>query len=259
MNTSLLIAERPDDRTAILTLNRPERRNALTIELMESLCETLAALAQEPLRRVVVLRGAGPAFCAGLDLYEAAETDLAQRSAEWVARTFQAVAESPLATIAAVHGAAYAGGAGLMACCDLVVAADDLRICFPEVRRGLVAALAAAALRGRVCDGDLRELLLLAEPIDAQQALAMGLVERIVPGPRLLAESQSMAATLLRGGPDAIRDTKHLLRDLATTDRERFFATALQLHKRARSSDEAREGLAAFAERRPPAWSAGIE
>ncbi len=95
-------------RRPSLTLNRPDRRNALTIELMEALCGALESLAGEPRRRVVILRGAGPAFCAGLDLHEAAETDFAKQSAVWVARTFQTLAASPLVTIAAVHGAAYA-------------------------------------------------------------------------------------------------------------------------------------------------------
>ncbi len=224
MNDDVLTVERPDEATAILTLNRPQRRNALTIELMESLCRALEALAVEPQRRVVILRGAGPAFCSGLDLDEAAEADLAERSALCVARTFQTVADLPLVTIAAVHGAAYAGGAGLMACCDFIVAADDLRICFPEVRRGLVPALAAAALRWRLRDGDLRELLLLAEPIDAQRALRMGLVDRVVPGDQLMAAARAIAATVLKGGPRAVRQTKRLLRELDAADR----ATALR-------------------------------
>ena len=152
MNTGsdgVLTVERPDEATAVLTLNRPQRRNALTIEMMESLCQALDGFASQRQPRVVILRGAGPAFCSGLDLDEAAQAELAERSALCVARAFQTVADLPLVTIAAVHGAAYAGGAGLMACCDFIVAADDLRVCFPEVRRGLVPALVAAALHSR--------------------------------------------------------------------------------------------------------------
>ena len=207
----------------------------------------------------MILRGAGPAFCSGLDLDEAAQAELAERSAQCVARTFQTVADLPLVTIAAVHGAAYAGGAGLMACCDFIVAADDLRICFPEVRRGLVPALAAVVLRARLRDGDLRELLLLAEPIDAQRALRMGLVDRVVPGDQLMAAARAIAATILRGGPRAIRQTKRLLVDLDPADREQLFARALEFHKQARLGAEAREGLAAFREHRDPNWPSGIE
>jgi enoyl-CoA hydratase/carnithine racemase len=258
-NDSVLIVERPDEVTAILTLSRPERRNALSIQLMQSLCEALQSLAAEPQRRVVILRGAGPAFCAGLDLYEAAGIQRAEESAQWVARTFQALAASPLVSIAAAHGAAYAGGAGLLACCDLAVAADGLRIAFPEARRGLVPALAAVALRERLRGGDLAELLLLGEPIDAAQALGMGLVQRVVPGDCLLAEAQKLAALVLQGGPNAVRQTKLLLRETRGTDPGQSFQRALEFHQRARLSDEAQEGLAAFREHRGPRWPDGKE
>lgn len=257
MNASVLLVERPDDATAVLTFNRPERRNAMTIEFMESLCRALETLAGEPQRRIAILRGAGPAFCAGLDLHEAAETELAERSAQWVARTFEDLATSRLVTIAAAHGAAYAGGAGLMACCDLVVAADNLRICFPEVRRGLVPALVVPALRGRLREGDLRQLLLLAEPIDAGQARSMGLVDRVVASSRLGEEVQQCVATVLQGAPDAVRQTKRLLRELRSTDPPQLFSRALEFHKQARLGEEAREGLAAFGERREPKWPSG--
>jgi len=259
MNGEVLTFEQADETTAILTLNRPQRRNALTIEMMEQLCRTLDGLASQPQQRVVILRGAGPAFCSGLDLDEAARTELAERSASCVAQSFQTVVNLPMVTIAAVHGAAYAGGAGLMACCDFIVAADDLRICFPEVRRGLVPALAATVLRARLRHSDLRELLLLAEPIDAQRALRMGLVDRVVPSDQLMAAAQAIAATLLRGGPQAVRQTKHLLLDLDPADRLRLFAQALELHKHARLSREASEGVAAFREHRDPNWPSCIE
>ncbi len=250
----VLTIERPDEATAVLTLNRPQRRNALTIEMMESLCQTLESLAAQPQQRVVLLRGSGPAFCSGLDLDEAAHVERVERSALCVARTFQTIANLPLITVAVVHGAAYAGGAGLMACCDFIVAADDLRICFPEVRRGLVPALVAAVLRSRVRDGDLRELLLLAEPIDAQRALRMGLVDRVVQGDQLMAAAGAIVTSILKGGPAAVRQTKRLLRELDPTDREPLFARALEFHKQARLSEESREGLAAFREHREPDW-----
>ncbi len=258
MSDSVLV-ERPDEATAVVTLNRPQRRNALTIEMMEALCRALDGFAAQPRQRVVILRGAGPAFCSGLDLDEAAQAELAERSALCVARTFQTVADLPLVTVAAVHGAAYAGGAGLMACCDFVVAADDLRICFPEVRRGLVPALAAAVARRRLRDGDLRELLLLAEVIDAQRALRMGLVDRVVAGDQFMAAARSIAATVLKGGPRAVQQTKHLLGQFEAADREHLFARALELHKQARLSEESREGLAAFRQHRQPDWPRRIE
>ncbi len=259
MSNEVLTVERPDEAMAVLTLNRPQRRNALTIEMMESLCQALDGFASQGQPRVVILRGAGPAFCSGLDLDEAAQAELAERSALCVARAIQTLADLPLVTIAAVHGAAYAGGAGLMGCCDFIVAADDLRICFPEVRRGLVPALAAAALHGRLRDGDLRELLLLAQPIDAPRALRMGLVDRVVPGGQLMAAARAIATTILQGGPQAIQQTKRLLRQLDTADRQQLFARALEFHRQARLSEEAREGLAAFRQHRDPDWPRCVE
>ena len=259
MSESVLMVEQLDAATAVLTLNRPERRNALTIEMMESLCRALDGFAAQPRQRVVILRGAGPAFCSGLDLDEAAQAELAERSAQCVARTFQTVMNLPLVTIAAVHGAAYAGGAGLMACCDFIVAADDLRICFPEVRRGLVPALAAVVVRRRLRDADLRELLLLAEPIDAQRALRMGLVDRAVPGHQLMMVARAIAATILQAGPRAIQNTKRLLRQFDAADREPLFAQSLEFHKQARLSEEASEGFAAFREHRDPNWPSCVE
>ncbi len=254
MNHPVLTLESLDESTAVLTLNRPERRNALSIELMESLCDAMQSLAAEPDRRVVILCGAGPVFCAGLDLYEAAEIECAEQSAQSLVRTFETLATSSLVTIAAAHGAAYAGGAGLLACCDFVMGAEDLRIGFPEVRRGLVAALAAAALLNRLRDGDLRELLLVGEPIDAWRAMQMGLIQRIVRADRLRIESQQIAAAVRKGAPEAVRHSKRLLNDLRGRSISEIFARALELHKLARLSDEAHEGLAAFRQRREPEW-----
>jgi len=254
MNDCVLIIERRDEATAVLTLNRPERRNALSIELMQSLCQALTSLSAEPQLRLVILRGHGSAFCAGLDLREAAETELAEQSAHLVAQTFEAIASSRLLTVGAAQGSAYAGGAGLLACCDFVVAADDLRLGFPEVRRGLVPALVAALLCARLGGPLLREMLLLAEPIDALRALHAGLVHRVVPGGRLMAEAEGLATALLQGAPEAMRQTKRLLAELASVDPGERMSLALEFHKQARRSDEAREGVAAFAEHRAPVW-----
>jgi methylglutaconyl-CoA hydratase len=246
--------EQLDDAIVVLTLNRPERRNALSIELMDALCETLEAFAAQEQFRVVILRGEGPAFCAGLDLHEATENELAGRSAMCVARTFQTLSDFPQVTIAAVHGAAYAGGAGLMACCDFIVASDHMKVCFPEVRRGLVPALASVALVSRLRDSDLRQLLLLGEPVDARRALEMGLVDRVVSADQLMNAAREIAAAVLKGGPHAVQQTKRLLRELSPVDRHHQFAQALEFHSRARHGEEAHEGLAAFHEHREPNW-----
>ncbi len=254
MTSSVLIIEEINEATVLLTLNRPERRNALTIELMDSLCHKFDTLALEPQRRVVILCGAGSAFCTGLDLKEAADVDLAEQSAECVARTFEVLLRSPLICIAAAHGATLAGGAGLLACCDLAIASEDLWISFPEVRRGLVPALVTTVLHDRIRDRDLRELMFVAEPIDAPRALAMGLVNQVVPPDRLLLEARLLADKILKGAPNTVRQTKKLLRELSGADPLQLFDQALAVHKEARRSPEAGEGLAAFQAKREPNW-----
>lgn len=254
MNSATLLVERVSASTAVMTLNRPDVRNALNIELMQGICGGLENLAQDPACRIVILQGAGPAFCAGLDLAEARDVAVAEQSAAWVARLLASISASPLVSIAAAHGAAYAGGAGLMSACDLVVASADLRVCFPEVRRGLVPALVATLLRHRLRDSELRELMLLAEPIDAQRAGQLGLVQRVVPASEALAEALRIADSLLQGGPQAVRMTKRLLHEIQDTGNTNPFDRALELHAQARRSAEAHEGIAAFHERRRPIW-----
>jgi len=254
VSTNIVLTEPIDGATTLLTLNRPEKRNALTIELMEAVCETMTRIAAEPGQRVVIIRGAGVGFCSGLDLREASQQEIAEHSANCVARLFNTVTQSPLITIAAAHGAAYAGGAGLLASCDFAIAADDLKLAFPEVRRGLIPALVAALLRDRIREGDARELFLIAEPISAARAQAMGLIHRVVAPELILSEACSLSAMILKGAPEAVRRTKQLLRELRSTELSQSLAHALHAHKTARGSGEATEGFAAFLEHREPAW-----
>ena len=242
--------EGADGQIQLLTLNRPAKRNALTIELMQSLHTELQACEADASCRAVILRGAGPVFCAGLDLREAAELEVAQKSAEWVAKTFQRFATTDLVVIAAVHGAAMAGGAGLMSSCDLVVAESDARIGFPEVRRGLVAALVSAVLKRRLRDSEMRMLFLTGEAIDATRACQLGLVQQV--GDDALAQATELARTICQGGPSAVRHTKRLIRDLGSLELD--LQTALAAHSAARTSAEAAEGLAAFLEKRDANW-----
>jgi methylglutaconyl-CoA hydratase len=255
MNESPLICDCGDETISILTLNRPDKRNALSIELMESVCQEFERLSVDATCRVVLLRGAGPVFCAGLDLVEAAEASVAERSAECLARMFETVVNSPLVTIAAAHGAAYAGGAGLMSVCDFAVASDDLRIAFPEVRLGLVPALVSVILRDRLRDSEMRELYLLGEPIDARRALDLGLVHSVVAPDRVLETALQIADTIRKGAPLTVRDTKRLLREIHSLNGADLMSLALEAHQRARNSDEAREGIAAFREHRAPVWN----
>ncbi|HEY0946114.1 MAG TPA: enoyl-CoA hydratase/isomerase family protein [Opitutaceae bacterium] len=242
--------------TTVLTLNRPEKRNALNIAVLEELCLALAAVEKDLAKRVLVVRGAGPVFCAGLDLAEAVVPEAAHLSAELIARALRSLAGSRLVTIAAVHGAAIAGGAGLMSACDLVVATREAKIAYPEVQRGLVASLVMTFLRRQVRERDAREILLLGETFDAARAAQLGLVNRVVADEAELAlETRRLAEAAMRGAPEAIANTKKLLTDLWPRTVERDLEHALAFHLSARHSPEAQEGIAAFREKRPPRWA----
>lgn len=255
MITPLVLVEPLEPGVSVVTLNRPERRNALSIALMRELCEAIQNLAADPRERVVILRGAGPAFCAGLDLQEAADPQLIDASADCVKRTLSTIRETSLITICAAHGGAIAGGAGLMAACDFAIVANDLKIGFPEVRRGLVPALVSTVLCDKLRDGDVRELFLLGELISAERAREMGLVQRVVPAKQVLNEAQQLAQTILWGGPESVRQTKRLLNLHANVEADERVEEFIASHLQARRSEEAREGAAAFLEKRLPNWA----
>src|SRR6516164_9835697 len=204
----VVIIEKQTPQITVVTLNRPERRNALTIELLTELQAAIKIESEQPHQRVLILRGAGAAFCTSLDLKEAADHTKAHATAEMVANTLIALSQAPLITIAAVHGAAVAGGAGIMSACDFVVAAERTKIGYPEVRRGLVAGLVMTFLRRQVGERNMRELLLGGELIDANRALAMGLVNRVVARDEVMTEALKFADSVLQGGPNAVLQTK---------------------------------------------------
>jgi methylglutaconyl-CoA hydratase len=254
MSEPILLVETARPAVVTLTLNRPARRNALSIALLRELYEAIGRYSADPAYRVLILRGNGPSFCSGLDLQETLDFTIAKEGAEWIRRIFEELAGSTLVTICSAHGAAMAGGAGLLACCNFAVATEGVKIGFPEVRRGLVPALVATILTRKLKGSEVRELLLLAEPVDARRALDMGLVHRVVPDAELAQETDRLADLVLAGAPRAIRQTKRLIRQLRTASESAAEHMALQAHIQARASDEAREGLAAFYEKRKPRW-----
>jgi methylglutaconyl-CoA hydratase len=221
---------------------------------MTELTAAIENAAADPKQRILILRGAGKAFCTGLDLEEAAKAE-PHVTAETVARTLLALAETKLVTIATVHGAAVAGGAGIMSACDFVIAAERTKIGYPEVRRGLVAGLVMTFLRRQLRERDLRELLLTSELIDAERAREIGLVNRVVPIGELESEAQKIAASILQGAPGAIANSKRLMEELWSSSVAKDVERALRHHLEARQSDEAKEGIAAYLEKRPPRWA----
>lgn len=249
--SSMVQLERPEYGIAIVKLCRPEKRNALNIALLQQLIQRLEQLQADTECRVVILTGEGSVFCSGMDLIEASQAETAEASASGIRRVLELLCESHLIFIGAAIGGAYAGGAGLLAACDLIIAADDFKIGFPEVRRGLLAALVSAILAQRIRGADLRELLLVAEPVSSQRAHQMGLLHEVCPADQVLDHCLKFARQILSGGPEAIRETKQLINRHAGAIK---FGELQALNERMRSGHEAREGLAAFREKRNPDW-----
>src|SRR4051794_27405041 len=252
---AVVLVEKRSAHLTVLTLNRPERRNALSLQLLNELISAIKMASDQAEERILILRGAGVAFCTGLDLKEASDQAKAHATADLVAKALTALSETRLITIAAVHGAAVAGGAGIMSACDYVVAAEKTKIGYPEVRRGLVAGLVMTFLRRQLRERDIRELLLGSDLIDAQRAKEIGLVNQVVPRNHLDAEADKIIASVSQGAPQALANTKRLLEELWSTTVPQDIERALQHHMQARGSDEAKEGVAAFLEKRAPRWA----
>lgn len=235
----------------VVTINRPEARNALDAETMAGIGEAFAAAELDPEVRAVVLTGAGDrAFCAGMDLRAfAAGGAIIDESRPGLEVFTQRVFPKPV--IAAVNGAAVAGGFELVLACDLVVAADHVKFGLPEVKRGLVAAGGGTRLPRRVPLAVALELGLTGETFGPERALALGLVNRVVPGDQVLTEALALAQGIARNGPMALRVTKELMWAEAQG------ATAETIEKATREvfgSADAKEGAQAFAEKREPVW-----
>ena len=254
MTQPLVLVNREQPAITQLTLNRPDKRNALNVDIMQELCDKIEETQSDTTQRVIILQGAGPVFCAGMDLLEACDPDKEENSARMVAKTLLTLYQCPLITMAAVHGAALAGGAGLMAICDFVIAAAGTRCGFPEVKRGLVPAQIAAFLFRQMRWRELRELLLCGDVFDADKAQACGLVNRIVPPGELMHAAVKWAHEILKGAPGAVKDTKYLLNQLERISVQECLDIAMPFHHKARVSEEAHEGIRAFLEKRNPVW-----
>ena len=255
MDQSLILQQTIETSVILLTLNRADKRNALNIPLLKLLSTILETLRKDANLRVVIINGEGPVFCAGMDLEEAGQPEHEKESAALIGHVLTQLYHLPQVTIAAVHGAALAGGAGLACACDFILAADGTRFGFPEVRRGLVAAQVAALLRRQLNERQLRELLLVGEISDARKALELGLINRIVASPFLLTDAKKIAKEVLKGAPGAIRETKRLIEELSPKSLSEDLAIAMNFHHAARLSKEAQEGIQAFLEKRDPAWT----
>lgn len=248
-----------DGEVATVTLDRADRRNALDPGLLDELAGTFGDLGADADVRVVVLRGAGPAFCAGADLeHMAASRDLSREDnvadAERMAAAFEAVDSCPKAVVAQVHGFAFGGGAGLVACADVAVAAAGTTFAFSEVRLGLLPATISPYVLRAIGPGATRALFTTGRRFDADEATRLGLVLKVVPEDRLEAAVADVVRSMLEAGPEAIAACKRLVREATSA---LVLADLPERIALARTGAEAREGVTAFLERRSPRWSAG--
>jgi methylglutaconyl-CoA hydratase len=260
MNENAPLVTRSDHGpVCVLTLNRPERRNALGAALIDALSDALDQAEADSRIRSVVITGAAPAFCAGLDLKESREgvstpeaerTEVAREQA--IADLLNQVHQMSKPTIAALNGDAVAGGAGLATACDFVVAAESAHLGYPEVRRGMVAAMVMHNLVRQVGERRARSLLLTGTPITAAQAEQWGLVNRVVAADACVAEAVALGRTLVGCAPRAIETTKRLIAE--ASGRPHDLRGAAAITAQVRISDEAQEGIRAFFERRAPEW-----
>jgi len=254
-----LITQRDLDDVRVVTLARPEAKNALSGALVAELIAALDAAAGDARLRGLVLTGAGADFCAGADLK--ALQQLATRGFEenradsrLLATLFAKLARHPLPIVAAVRGHALAGGAGLACACDRVVAADDAKLGFTEARIGFVAAIVARFLVDRSGPRAARDLLLSARIVEAGEARALGLVDEVAPAAEVEARALAWLATLKRNSRSSIALTKELLAELAGRSLEDALDHAADLNARTRATDDCKEGIAALLGKRKPRW-----
>jgi methylglutaconyl-CoA hydratase len=254
---TLVVAE--SEGIATVTLNRPEKRNAISFELVEEMQCALAAMDKSD-AQVVIITGAGKAFSAGLDLDNLKA--LLGRSHEenvkdsaTMAGFFRAIYEFPKPTIAAVNGAAIAGGTGIATMCDFTLAVPEAKFGYTEVRIGFVPAIVSSFLVMQVGHKIARDLLLTGRLFDAAEAHRFGLVNEILPPEKLLPRAQELARSLMENSPPAVRATKRLINGFIREQLDRQIAEATEDNARIRTTADFREGISSFLEKRKPKWS----
>ncbi len=252
------------DQRGVLTLqlDRPDVHNAFGEQLIRELTDALQSAADEPAVRILVLSGAGKSFSAGADMnwmrsMVAASAEENELDAQHLARMLRRLNYFPKPTIARIHGAALGGGVGLVACCDITIAADSAMFALTEVRLGLVPAVISPFVFRRIGESQARRYFLTAERFSAAQAQQIGLVQMVVPGDELDAAVNTQLELLLQGGPNALKQAKRLVYNVAGHDNTRqrqIDEDNARLIARLRISEEGQEGLQAFLDKRLPSW-----
>jgi enoyl-CoA hydratase len=245
--------DRHGQRVLVITINRPEQRNAVNAAVSHGIATALDELDADPGLSVGVLTGAGKGFCAGMDLKAFVAGERPHVEGRGFAGITQRSAEKPL--IAAIEGFAVAGGLEVALACDLIVAARGARLGIPEVKRSLVAAGGALLRLPRTMPRNAAmELALTGDPIEAERAYELGLVNRLAEPGQALDTALQLAETIAANGPLALAATKRILVESADWPDAEFFSRQREIAGPVMSSEDAREGATAFAEKRPPIW-----
>lgn len=248
-----------DGPLATVTLNRPDKRNAISYELIGELLSALGEVETSP-AQILLLTGAGKAFCSGMDLDNlrsiTRRTDAENRAdSQRMAHLFRTLYEFPKPTIAAVNGAAVAGGCGLATLCDFTLASTAAKFGYTEVRIGFVPAIVSTFLLRQVGEKHARDLLLTGRIIDANEAFRIGLANEVVAPDKLLERARELAAKLLQNSPASLLATKRLLRRYSSAELDEQIAAAVDENAHIRTTADFREGVSSFLEKRDPRWT----
>ena len=242
---------------ARITLNRPEKRNSLSLELMGELLDALRAASEEPETRAIVVEGAGPAFSAGHDLGELVGRDVAyyRHVFDVCTELMETIHRLPQPVIAKVHGVATAAGCQLVAACDLAVAAEEARFATPGVKIGLFCSTPMVPLSRAVGRKRSLEMLLTGELVDAWTALEWGLVNRVVPAAELDEAVATLVQRLARSSPLTVGIGKEAFYAQVELDEHRAYDLTKSVMTMNSLAADAQEGICAFLDKRPPTWS----
>jgi len=248
-----------DQGIATITLNRPDKRNAITYELMSDLATALNRAGSSS-AQVVIITGAGKAFCAGMDLDNLKQLsgrthEQNVQDSETMASLFRAVYEFSRPTIAAVNGAAIAGGTGLATLCDFTLAVPEAKFGYTEVRIGFVPAIVSSFLIANIGEKRARDLLLTGRIFGADEAHRLGLVKEIVAPEQLMGRAQELARQLLENSPASLQATKRLLSSYTREQLDRQIGQAVRANAAIRQTADFKEGITAFLEKRQPKWT----
>jgi methylglutaconyl-CoA hydratase len=247
------------DAIATITLSRPDKRNAVTATMIAELQTALDAVEKDHATRVVILTGAGTCFCAGMDLEMLAAIAKQspaenQEDSRRIAKMLRRIWSFPRPMIAAVNGAAYAGGCGIATLCDFTLAAPAAKFGYTEVKIGFLPAIVSVFLTRQIGEKRSRDLLLTGRIIGAQEAKEFGLVTEVVPAERLLERARSLANELIAASPSSLTRSKHQLTSAAAAGIDHDLERAILENARIRCTPDFKEGIASFLEKRKPVW-----